>query len=757
MAAEIYYSPFIPAFSPNGLPVAGSKLYFFYAGTENLAPIYADVGMTTILPNPVVSNLAARYPNIYLDADTGYRVRETGPDDVPLGSDIDPYIPGQALRGPPGASDNSYDNLLVFKASSVVEGKASLFGGAVPVPGDYFWTLGDFTGQADDNYIIKADSTSLSVGAWVRSGADGASYKAPVTGSIRRSVASKLAETVSSKDMNAVGDGVADDTLALQALFTGMATTGRVDLLPGTYKVTKPLVIPPGIILGGEVTFDFSSANPSDFPSLTPCVLIQGPVKTQIANLSTDLAIGDRIFTFSTGHGLVLGDSFQLVGTVDGAGNGYQPYYRKGEIFDVARVVNSTTIEVQNACRDSYAAAGVQVWKRPRDKASFVQGCANLKIIAPDSISYGLRCISLTRSSLNNLYVGGGRVAAVEMIDCYDMFGDNIYTRQLSNASDGYGVSVIYCQGVKFDGGFYGFFNGIATGGGSTATTGLIGMNRDIHVSGVFGSDPVSGLAGANYHGNTEYSSYTGVFTNGVVLAGNNNEAHGTFIGRSGRPAVLMTEMHGHSFTITGVARTRGADLGTTFGAINMGSSGNDYGTYARYGGVTQINLELYCANAPRPVYWRTTALARTDVQLRIAVKLMEVNATTCLFVLNKVSGNDMPAIDFTGFSQIDYTSALTWSLDTGTKVRGLQATTSVAVTGSAASATAAATFGFVFPRAPTVTTSLQSASFAGSSPLVTGANSVTATGATITVATTDKVSQSINSTVSVVAALDQK
>lgn len=96
MASKVYYSPFIPTFNGNGLPVALARLYFFYTGTTNLAPIYADSAMTTPLANPVISDGAARYPNIYLNESITYRVRETGPDGTPLAADIDPYIPGQA-------------------------------------------------------------------------------------------------------------------------------------------------------------------------------------------------------------------------------------------------------------------------------------------------------------------------------------------------------------------------------------------------------------------------------------------------------------------------------------------------------------------------------------------------------------------------------------------------------------------------------------------------------------------------------------
>lgn len=96
MSSRIYYSPFIPTFSGNGLPVANARLYFFYTGTTDLAPIFQDEALTIPMGNPVVSDGAARYPNIYLNAAITYRVRETGKDGTPLAADVDPYIPGTA-------------------------------------------------------------------------------------------------------------------------------------------------------------------------------------------------------------------------------------------------------------------------------------------------------------------------------------------------------------------------------------------------------------------------------------------------------------------------------------------------------------------------------------------------------------------------------------------------------------------------------------------------------------------------------------
>jgi hypothetical protein len=72
----------------------------------------------------------------------------------------------------------------------------------------------------------------------------------PTPGSVTRSVTSRLDETVSVKNFGAVGNGVADDTTAIQnALNSGARTV----LIPkGTYKITAPLQMSPGTSLIGE-------------------------------------------------------------------------------------------------------------------------------------------------------------------------------------------------------------------------------------------------------------------------------------------------------------------------------------------------------------------------------------------------------------------------------------------------------------------------------------------------------------------------
>lgn len=67
-------------------------------------------------------------------------------------------------------------------------------------------------------------------------------YTPAGTGAVVSTVQSKLRESVSVKDFGAVGDGVTDDTAAIQAAIT--ASRGKRLYLPkGAYKISSPLVI----------------------------------------------------------------------------------------------------------------------------------------------------------------------------------------------------------------------------------------------------------------------------------------------------------------------------------------------------------------------------------------------------------------------------------------------------------------------------------------------------------------------------------
>lgn len=79
--------------------------------------------------------------------------------------------------------------------------------------------------------------------------------KLAVTGSIERLLSDILSESMSVKDFGAKGDGVTDDSDALQAAMDASATAGyRLKLTSGNYRILKPLVLPSNLYMVGDGT-----------------------------------------------------------------------------------------------------------------------------------------------------------------------------------------------------------------------------------------------------------------------------------------------------------------------------------------------------------------------------------------------------------------------------------------------------------------------------------------------------------------------
>jgi len=101
------------------------------------------------------------------------------------------------------------------------------------------------------------------------------------TGAVATTVQAKLRETVSVKDFGATGDGVTDDTAAIQAaidsLYSGTIQGGTLFFPKGTYKVTSSIYQKPRVSFLGEgsrqstITWGGASA-PLSYSAVVYCV-----------------------------------------------------------------------------------------------------------------------------------------------------------------------------------------------------------------------------------------------------------------------------------------------------------------------------------------------------------------------------------------------------------------------------------------------------------------------------------------------------
>ena len=104
------------------------------------------------------------------------------------------------------------------------------------------FSLSTLTAYMQDNLALPDNAANIT-------------YDPAGTGAVSRTVQSKLRDVVSVKDFGAVGDGVADDTAAIQAAVNAaVAASGAAILFPsGNYKITNEILLGSNVeIIGHE-------------------------------------------------------------------------------------------------------------------------------------------------------------------------------------------------------------------------------------------------------------------------------------------------------------------------------------------------------------------------------------------------------------------------------------------------------------------------------------------------------------------------
>lgn len=131
------------------------------------------------------------------------------------------------------------------------------------------WTVDDIYSEGALSMQELLSSAGSSLVGFIQSG----------TGATYRTVQSKLRDTVSVKDFGAVGDGVANDTAAIQAAIDAVAAAGGGTVLvpKGSYVCTTTITLKRGVNLVGEGTVHHAFyVNPA-YTKTGSVLLVTGP------------------------------------------------------------------------------------------------------------------------------------------------------------------------------------------------------------------------------------------------------------------------------------------------------------------------------------------------------------------------------------------------------------------------------------------------------------------------------------------------
>ncbi len=240
----------------SGNVLSGGKIYTYAAGTTTQVATYTSNTGITANSNPIVLNSAGRVPyEIWLTDGQNYKFVLKDSNDVLIGtwdnlsginSNFIAYTNEQEIQT--ATAGQTVFNLTTMQ---YLVGTNSL---SVFVDGVNQYGPGAQYAYEETDSTTVTFASGLHVGAEVKftssqiqnsgvADASQISYTAPYTNSVTYNVEEKLAQYVSVKDFGAVGDGVTDDTDAINNALAAMTSGGTVYMPEGTYKTTDSIVV----------------------------------------------------------------------------------------------------------------------------------------------------------------------------------------------------------------------------------------------------------------------------------------------------------------------------------------------------------------------------------------------------------------------------------------------------------------------------------------------------------------------------------
>ena len=224
----------------SGNVLTGGKIYTYYAGTTTPLATYTSNSGNTAHTNPIILNAAGRIATgeLWLTTGIGYKFVLKDSNNVLIAT----YDNVPSSAQPPIANDAAYiayEQGYTVTAGSFVIGETYLI---TSIGSTNFQTIG---------------ASSNTVGTYFTATGVGSGSG---TAELSRTVEVKLQESISVKDFGAVGNGVVDDTVAIQAGINYCLSIGAELTFPvGSYVISSTLQLygtsfSNGVSLIGEKT-----------------------------------------------------------------------------------------------------------------------------------------------------------------------------------------------------------------------------------------------------------------------------------------------------------------------------------------------------------------------------------------------------------------------------------------------------------------------------------------------------------------------
>jgi hypothetical protein len=457
----------------------------------------------------------------------------------------------------------------------------------------------------------KASMTTLAsymASAIPQGNASNISFTQGETGAVQRTVQAKLEESVSVKDFGAVGDGITDDTAAINLAIASGAPA--IYIPAGTYKISSSISVTRDIAIFGDG--NATKIDTTNVGALVTAFDFAGAEPTLVEVNASDIIAGQRSYTFSAGHGFEENDLAIIWDDTEFSYSSDRAYYYKGEAL-VVNSVSGLTVGFYSGAFDAYSATTAALYKASPISVVLkdfdVVGPSGFGAFRAVRIANGRDCV------IDNVNIkDGGTYTGIELLRCYDVDIINC-TSSITEYAVGYvnmyPIGIFNSQRVRVIGcSARSLWHATSTGGSIGA--GSI-VNREIIFSNCNLSSQNGAFAG-DLHGNTEHSTYVNCTAtgSGFTMGGNYNsfinnkimDVQKTLVGGGEDDyaqsiCFYNSEATGYSFIISGnTFETGGSYIANSFGKF-LHIVKNDTGT--KSGALVISNNQVLLLNETNP------------------------------------------------------------------------------------------------------------------------------------------------------------